>query len=52
MEDQNGNWTITDVVIEGVSLVADYRTQFDVELKRGGADALLSALRRSVADTK
>jgi len=52
MEDQNGNWTITDVVIEGVSLVADYRTQFDVELKRGGADGLLSALRRSVADTK
>jgi len=52
MEDQNGNWTITDVVIEGVSLVADYRTQFDVELKRGGPDALLSALRRSVADTK
>jgi phospholipid transport system substrate-binding protein len=52
MEDQNGNWTITDVVIEGVSLVADYRTQFDAEFKRGGVEGLLSAMRRSVADTK
>jgi phospholipid transport system substrate-binding protein len=52
LEDQGGNWTITDVVIEGVSLVADYRTQFDSEFKRGGVDGLLSAMRRSVASTK
>jgi len=29
MDEQNGSWGITDVVIEGVSLVANYRTQFD-----------------------
>jgi phospholipid transport system substrate-binding protein len=52
MEDQNGNWTITDVVIEGVSLVADYRSQFDSEFKQGGTETLLSALRRSAAETK
>jgi len=52
MEDQDGNWTITDVVIEGVSLVADYRSQFDAEFQRGGAEGLLSAMRRSVAETK
>jgi phospholipid transport system substrate-binding protein len=52
MEDQNGNWTITDVVIEGVSLVADYRSQFDSEFKRGGTEGLLSAMRRSAAENK
>lgn len=52
MEEQNGAWTITDVVIEGVSLVADYRTQFDGEYKQKGAEGVLNALRRSVANTK
>lgn len=52
MEDQNGTWSITDVVIEGVSLVANYRTQFDSEFKHGGADGVLKALQRSVAESK
>ncbi len=52
MEDQSGSWTITDVVIEGVSLVADYRSQFDSEFKQGGTETLLSAMRRSAAETK
>lgn len=52
MEDQNGSWTITDVVIEGVSLVANYRTQFDSEFKHGGVDAVLKALHHAVDDTK
>jgi phospholipid transport system substrate-binding protein len=33
------SWRITDVVIEGVSMVANYRTQFDAEFKQGGAEA-------------
>ena len=52
MDEQNGAWSISDVVIEGVSLVANYRTQFDAEYKRGGADAVLNALRRSVSQSK
>lgn len=52
MEDQNGSWSITDVVIEGVSLVANYRTQFDSEFKQGGANGVLKALQRSVAESK
>jgi phospholipid transport system substrate-binding protein len=52
MEDQNGNWTITDVVIEGVSLVANYRTQFDSEFKKGGPEAVLKALRHAVDESK
>ena len=42
-------WRITDVVIEGVSMVANYRTQFDADFKQGGADAVLSILKKSVS---
>jgi phospholipid transport system substrate-binding protein len=52
MEEQNGYWFITDVVIEGVSLVADYRSQFETEFTRGGTDAVMKALQRSVNQTK
>lgn len=50
--EEQGNWKITDVVIEGVSLVANYRTQFDAEFRKGGAPAVLSALERSLAETR
>ena len=46
------DWRITDVVIEGVSLVANYRTQFDSEFKKGGADAVVGALSQSVDHPK
>jgi phospholipid transport system substrate-binding protein len=51
MEDKGG-WLITDVVIEGVSLVANYRSQFDAQFKQGGVDAVLNALHRSVDESK
>ena len=44
------NWRITDVVIEGVSLIANYRTQFDSQFKKGGANAVIGALSQSVAN--
>ena len=47
--EEAGGWLITDVVIEGVSLIANYRTQFDAQFKKGGPDAILGALSRSVA---
>ena len=43
------SWRITDVVIEGVSMVANYRTQFDAEFKQGGSTAVLGALKKSVS---
>lgn len=46
------DWLITDVVIEGVSMVGSYRTQFDSEFKQGGAASVLSALQHSVDHTK
>jgi len=46
--EESENWRITDVVIEGVSLVANYRSQFDSLFKKGGANEVLSSLKQSV----
>jgi len=51
MEDP-GVWKITDIVVEGVSFVANYRAQFDAQFKRGGAGAVLAALRASVGNSQ
>jgi phospholipid transport system substrate-binding protein len=50
--EQEGGWRATDIVIEGVSMVANYRTQLDPIFKKGGADAVLSSLEQSVARQK
>lgn len=42
-------WRTTDVVIEGVSMVANYRSQLDPVYKRGGVAAVLSSLEQSAA---
>lgn len=42
-------WRITDIVIEGVSMVANYRTQFDAPFRAGGAAAVLSSIENSLA---
>ena len=48
MIEKNGSWKVYDVVIEGVSLVSNYRTQFKEILKEKGADSLLKTLRKKV----
>lgn len=45
-------WSITDVVIEGVSMVANYRTQFDAQFKSGGANAIIGSLKKSVSSPR
>jgi len=47
--EQEEGWRTTDVVIEGVSMVANYRSQFDPVFRRGGAAAVLSSLEQSAA---
>ncbi|HEY1084033.1 MAG TPA: ABC transporter substrate-binding protein [Prosthecobacter sp.] len=47
--EQAGGWRIVDVVIEGVSMVANYRTQLDATFKKGGAAAVISSLEQSVS---
>lgn len=48
MEEAEG-WLTTDVVIEGVSMVANYRSQFDPVFKKGGVTAVMAALEKSAA---
>lgn len=50
LEDRGG-WLITDILAEGVSLVANYRAQFDALVKKGGAVAVLDSLKESVGRT-
>lgn len=46
------NWRITDVVIEGVSMIANYRGQLDAQFQYGGAKAVISSLQKSISSQK
>lgn len=39
-----GSWKVFDVVIDNASLVGNYRTSFDNEIRRGGIDGLVAKL--------
>jgi phospholipid transport system substrate-binding protein len=45
----NGTWRIIDFIIEGVSLVSNYRSQFQEIMAHGGAGRLLDLLREKNA---
>jgi len=47
--ENRGKWLVTDILAEGVSLIANYRAQFDELYKKGGVDAVMSSLKDSVA---
>lgn len=49
LEDRSGQWLVTDILAEGVSLIANYRAQFDALFKKGGASDVLDSLKQSVA---
>jgi phospholipid transport system substrate-binding protein len=51
MIQKEGYWRVYDVVIEGVSLINNYRTQFREILSRQTPESLLDTLRRKTADT-
>jgi len=41
---ESEKWMVYDVVIDGVSLITTYRSQFASQVSRGGIDGLISAL--------
>jgi phospholipid transport system substrate-binding protein len=45
MHMKNGRWVVYDVIIEGVSLVSNYRTQFNKVIQTESYDALVQRLR-------
>ncbi|WP_456374340.1 MlaC/ttg2D family ABC transporter substrate-binding protein [Thiolapillus sp.] len=42
----DGRWKIYDVVVDGVSLVSNYRSSFAAEVKKSGIEGLISSLAR------
>ena len=45
---RNGEWKVYDVVIEGISMVKNYRSQFKQLLVKGSPDDLLKTLREKI----
>jgi len=48
LTNKSGSWKVYDVIIEGVSMVKNYRTQFKQILSKGSPDTLLQVLRDKV----
>lgn len=44
MQKQSSGWKVYDVVVEGVSLVTNYRQTFSAQVASGGIDGLIAAL--------
>ncbi|MCB1787830.1 MAG: ABC transporter substrate-binding protein [Chromatiaceae bacterium] len=44
LADGTDRWLVYDVVIDGVSLITNYRSQFAAEVRRNGIDGLIEAL--------
>jgi phospholipid transport system substrate-binding protein len=51
-QDKNGKWKVYDVVVENVSLVMNYRSQFNEILAKNSPDDLLEILRKKVKSQK
>ena len=49
---KNGDWKVYDVVVENVSLVQNYRSQFNDILAKNTPDQLLEILRKKVKDNR
>ncbi len=49
---KNGAWRVYDVLVEGVSLVKNYRTQFNDALQSGSPEALIARVRERASAIK
>jgi len=49
MNQSGGEWRVYDVKIDGVSLMANYRENFSIEIRKGGIDGLIQSLKRRAA---
>ena len=47
---KNGAWKVYDISIDGISLVANYRSSFAAEIRRKGVDSLIETLKARNAD--
>jgi phospholipid transport system substrate-binding protein len=49
LRQRDGQWKIIDVIVEGVSLIANFRSQFQDIVSNGGPDRLLTLLKQKNA---
>ncbi len=49
MSKSGAQWSVYDVKIDGVSLMANYRENFSSEIRKGGIDGLIKSLSRRAA---
>ena len=49
LRQKDGTWYVIDVIVEGVSIVSSYRTQFQEIIGQGGPERLLAELRQKNA---
>ncbi len=48
---KNGTWRVYDVLVEGISLVKNYRTQFQEILSSGAPDELIAKVQAKASET-
>jgi phospholipid transport system substrate-binding protein len=51
-QNKSGTWKVYDVIVENVSLVINYRSQFSESLDKGTPAELLEILRKKVKGQK
>ena len=49
MSKSGAQWSVYDVKIDGVSLMTNYRENFNSEIRKGGIDGLIRSLKRRAA---
>ena len=49
---KNGAWRVYDVLVEGISLVKNYRTQFQDILAKGAPEELISRVRQKAQEVR
>lgn len=47
MRESDGEWKVYDVIIENLSLITNFRSQFNVEIKKSGLEALIARIESS-----
>ena len=52
VKDVKGQWMVYDIIIEGVSLVQNYRQQFDRIINKEGYDGLVLRMKEKIEENK
>jgi phospholipid transport system substrate-binding protein len=52
VKDVKGQWMVYDIIIEGVSLVQNYRQQFDRIINNEGYDGLVLRMKEKIEENK